>query len=98
MATIPKLAWPFDVVDGRVRVVEQGSANEVAQCVYAVLATQPGDRTERPGFGFPSQLFRQGGVDLDELRAAVENWEPRASVLTEAQFEGLTENVRVSIT
>lgn len=97
MTDISHLAYPFKIANGRTAVVDQGSPAEVAQCVYAILATQPGDREENPAFGFESQLFRQGGVDLDELRRVVEEREPRASILTEAQIEGLTESVKVTV-
>lgn len=77
--------------------VEQDSKDEIAQCVYAILATEPGTRTELTEFGYPSQLFRQGGADLEELRQVVETWEPRASILTEAEFSGLVETVKVNV-
>ena len=81
----------------KARTVDQDSKDEIAQCVYAILATEPGTRTELPEFGFASQLFRQGGVDLEELRQAVEEWEPRAQILTESEFEGLVQRVKVTI-
>lgn len=85
------------VVPAKARTVEQDSKDEIAQCLFAIFATQPGDRTELPEFGLASQLFRMGGVDLDELREAVEEWEPRADVLTETEFEGLAQRVKVTV-
>lgn len=93
---IPHLRYPFSV-GAKVATVDQGSPDEIAQCVYAVLATAPGDRTEEPEFGFPPQLFRQGGVDLEELRRSVEEHEPRASVLTDSEFADLAQTVRVTL-
>lgn len=93
---IPHLRYPF-TVGATVATVDQGAPAEIAQCVYAVLATEPGDRAEHPAFGFESQLFRRGGVDLEELRRVVGDFEPRADLLTEATLEDLAETVRVTI-
>lgn len=95
--SVPKLRIPFEVGPRGAKTVEQDTPQEIAQCVYAILATQPGERTELPEFGFASQLFRQGGVDLEELRQAVEEWEPRAEILTESEFEGLVQLVKVTV-
>lgn len=94
---IPHLRHPFQIINGKSAVVDQDSTQEIAQSVYAVLATEPGDRDENPTFGFESQLFVKGGVDLDELQRVVEESEPRASILTEAQWDGLLETVRVEV-
>lgn len=95
---IPRLKLPITVTDGRFATVEQDSVDEVAQCVYVVLSYEEGSRPELPDFGIESQLFLQGGVSQDEIRAAVEEWEPRAEVLTESQVEGLMQQtVRVQV-
>ena len=95
--TTPHLAHPFTLTARGARVVEQDSREEVLQCVWAVLATEPGSRPEEPSFGYPDPLFLAGGVDFDELRAVVGTWEPRADLLTEAEWDGLRERVKVSI-
>lgn len=88
---------PDVLIPARAKTVEQGSKDEIAQCVFAILNTVPGQRTDDPGWGFPDQTFRQGGVDLNELRRVVEEHEPRASVLTDSEFEGLVQRVRVKL-
>lgn len=97
---VPKLRVPFSMGVGskmRAQVVEQDSIDEVAACVYAVLATKRGERDEEPSFGIEDQAFRQGGADLDEIHSAVESWEPRADILTEAQFDQLVQYVEVRV-
>lgn len=97
MATTPHLKIPFEVNDGQVAVVEQDSIDDVTGCVFSVLATERGTRPELPEFGLADPTFRLGGVDLDELRDVVEEWEPRAEVFTEAQWDQLLEEVRVRV-
>lgn len=93
---IPHLRYPFRV-GATVATVDQGSPDEIAQCVYAVLATRRGERVENPTYGTPSYVFRQGGVDEIELRQIVDEHEPRASILTDSQFTGLAQTVGVAI-
>lgn len=79
---MPKLAIPLRLSGTKLATVEQDTQDEVAQCVYAVAATELGTRLERRDFGVTSPLFRQGGADLVEIQGAVERWEPRASIET----------------
>ena len=78
-----RLALPLRV-DGRGRfaTVEVGSIEDVAQCVAVVLATPVGSRVEVPEFGSPRPEFV--GPDLPGMVAAVDEWEPRASLSVEA--------------
>lgn len=83
MPDTPHLALPFRVTNGRPAVNEQGSLDDVAACVRAVLLTRPGERDALPDFGTPDFTFQQLPVDLDALVALVEAAEPRARVLAE---------------
>lgn len=94
---IPHLRHPFSIVNGKTAVVDQDSPREIVQSVWATTSTHPGDRDEVPNFGVEDDLFRLGGVDLDELKRAIEEQEPRAAILTEAQWDGLVERVRVQV-
>jgi len=65
--------------------VEQGSADEIAQCVEAILRTPLGWRDDLPELGLPDQTFRMGGADPSVVARALDTYEPRADVLvTEA--------------
>jgi hypothetical protein len=79
----------------QVDAVEQDSDAEIAQCVYAVLATEQGQRLDLPDYGLPDQTFGEGGADLDAIREAAEEWEPRAEVLTDSEFDGIVDQVVV---
>lgn len=95
---IPHLRYPFAVVNGKAATVDQGSPEEIAQCVYAIIGTRVGSRSENPEVGVPSYLFRPGGVDEAELRHLVEEQEPRARPLTESEWDGLMQTVKVRLT
>lgn len=94
---IPRLKIPIAFNGSGFATVEQDSPVEVAQAVYASLSTEEGTRVELVDYGLPSQLFRQGGASEDEIRATVERDEPRAAVLTETEWEGLMETIRVQV-
>lgn len=82
---------------GRLVTVEQDTDAEIAQCVYALLATEPGQRVELPEYGLEDQAFREGGADLTEIRAEIEEWEPRAEALTDDEIDDLTDKVQVNV-
>lgn len=84
--TTPHLAVPLRFDMYRLVLVEQDSAEEVAQCVAAVLRTERGTREGRPDFGVPDPTFRQVGPDgivAEDVIDAVLEAEPRASVLAD---------------
>jgi hypothetical protein len=70
---------PFRVVGGRVATVDQDSPRDVENAVFAVLVTERGSLDWLPAFGRPDWAFQAGGIDPDELRALVAQWEPRAA-------------------
>ena len=100
----PHFALPFRIEDQgfgtTARVLEQDTADEIFDCVKAVVAYKPGDRIEKPDFGMPDQTFSEGGVDVDEVTQAVLHWEPRAELLIQSQPDRLDEmisNTRVDV-
>jgi phage baseplate assembly protein W len=64
--------------------VEQGSPDEIAQCVEAIVRTPLGFRDDLPALGVPDQTFRRGGADPAIVAAALERYEPRADDLVTA--------------
>jgi phage baseplate assembly protein W len=94
----PHFATPFRLVGGRVAVVEQDSIEEITQCVEACLSTRLGSLVDLPEFGIPDELFKQiPDVDIDAVRAAVEECEPRAALLGVAEFEGMLARVSLRL-
>ncbi|ADB50173.1 hypothetical protein [Conexibacter woesei] len=79
----PHLSLPLRVERGRFATVEQDSAQHIAECVEAAARTELGSRIEAPDFGIPNYLMAAGGVDVDELRAALLDSEPRADAVVE---------------
>lgn len=90
---IPHFALPFRFVGGHAAVNEQDSVDDVEACVLAVASYPVGSRIEKPEFGVPDQTFRQGGVDVTALEAAVNRWEPRASAAVIADNSGLADRI-----
>lgn len=93
--TIPKLSIPLRFTGGRLAVVEQGSDDEIAACVYAVIATPRGSRLEEPDFGVEDAEFDELPLDTDEWVEQVGIWEPRAEVSTSEEIEEMVDNVIV---
>jgi phage baseplate assembly protein W len=97
VADVPHFAVPFTVTDGKAAVVEQDSIDDVTQSVFVLLATEQGTYQPIPDLGIEDPTFRLNGVDLDELAAEVEEFEPRAELLTETQWDGLLQEVKVKV-
>jgi phage baseplate assembly protein W len=96
----PHLGFPISLTpDGRRLVIrEQDSIEDIEDCVEVVLSTAVGERQEQPDYGTPDQAFRERGVDVGRLRAAVERWEPRAaSVFTEEEITGMVQRVTARV-
>lgn len=78
MADTPEFLLPFQFLPfGGAEEIEQGSDTEKQQSVYAILAYQPGQRTDLPNFGLPDQSFLEGGADLNQIEAIITEWDPR---------------------
>lgn len=80
--------------------VEQDHLDDVAQCVEAILRTEQGDRLALPEFGLVDGTFTEGGVDLEEIKATILEWEPRAEVLLERRpelLEELVDRIRIEV-
>jgi phage baseplate assembly protein W len=93
MTSIPHFALPFRFATPQAAVSEQDSLDEIADCVFAVLACPVGFRVELPPFGLPDQTFSMPGPDLVDVRAAIETWEPRAAALLDERQDALDELV-----
>lgn len=72
-------------LDGSFAEVEQGSPEEIAQCVEAIVRTPRGFRDDAPELGLPQLAFSEGGADPELVAVALAEHEPRAEQLvTEA--------------
>lgn len=95
----PHLRFPLEVLDGRVRVVEQNSIQEVTQCVLACLSTPYGSRQDDPEYGVEAGLFskQSAHVDITPILAAVEEAEPRARLIGSVELEQLVRRVVIEV-
>lgn len=95
MADVPHFAVPFRIENGSVAVVEQGSLEEIEQCVEAILRTIVGTHLDNLDFGIPDETFVQQsptpGVAV--YIAAIEQQEPRARALGAARLEDLVTKI-----
>lgn len=93
MATrTPHFDSPFRLLGSSFAVVEQNSAEEVEDCIEAVLRTPVGSRIEQPEYGIPDETFEQLAPDVsaEAYLNAIAEWEPRARVIGTARIEELT--------
>lgn len=99
MPSVPHFAAPFRVENGAVATVEQDSPEEIAQCVEAVLNTMVGSRIEAPGYGIPDETFKTQAPNpsIAVYLAAVEEAEPRAVLLGQAQLEGMIRRIALRV-
>lgn len=95
---IPKLRVPLEMGARGLRTVEQDSVDEVAQCVYAILATPLGSRLEQPEFGIEDDTFELQPLDLSAWQEAIASWEPRARTLADQDLEDGVTHVREAVT
>jgi hypothetical protein len=80
---VPHFDVPFRYQGGAPVVNEQGSDADVAACVFAVVATEPGVFLDLPDFGLPDPTFSQEPIDPATILGPISVWEPRARALLE---------------
>lgn len=94
---IPKLKIPIALVGGELVTVEQGTEDEVAQCVYAIVATPLGSRIDDTQFGVEDPTFDQLPIDSAEMLAAVNTYEPAAAVEVAQEVAEFTDRIVVEV-
>lgn len=96
----PHFAFPFKMKTRMAAVLEQDSPDEIVTAARALLGTPRGARLDNPAFGIPEQLFKQGGASADEIRQALDLFEPRATYLVQVQpdlLDAMTSRVTVEV-
>jgi uncharacterized protein len=81
------IAFPLQV-DRRGGIALSHDETDVDQAIHLILSTAPGERPMRPEFGCGVHEFVFDTVDAttvarmeDEIRAALDRWEPRVEVV-----------------
>lgn len=85
---VPHFDLPFRFTGGydkKVAVAEQGSVEDLANCVYTIVVCPRGWRDEVPDFGIPDPTFGYPGLP-EALRGSIQDQEPR-SVLSFEDIE-----------
>lgn len=87
----PHFSYPFRFgsgADKHALVNEQGTDEDIIDCVIAICKTPTGFRLDLPDFGVPELLFDEMPLRIDDVETALEKWEERASyrVTTEPHF------------
>lgn len=91
-------ALPFQLDGSSFVTVEQDSEEDITACIVGILRSRINYRDDRPEFGISDPTYRQGGPDLETLRAVIDTFEPRADrVLSRnpAMLAGLIDHVLV---
>jgi hypothetical protein len=101
MADIPHLSLPFRFVGFPYKAAEteQDSIDEIADCVQAILRTEPGQRMGMPEFGIYEFAFRTAGEDNEHIKRTLRRLEPRADTIIEEgwDFSSFTQNLRIEV-
>ena len=79
MTDVPHFSLPFRFANPQAAVNEQDSIDEVADACLAILSCPVGYRVELPSFGLDDPTFSTPAPDLDAIREALDQWEPRAA-------------------
>ena|ERR1035437_242114 len=85
--------------DGTFAFWQQGTIDEVAQCVEMICGTEQGDRTVVPGFGLPPLVFTLNQNEK-AIMNAINTWEDRATVnlnITQNQQDIVSIQVNTSL-
>lgn len=90
---VPHFALPLRYTNGHAVVNEQDSLDDIADCVYAVCVTNPGDRDEMPDFGLLDMTFDQEPIPAAAAANQILVWEPRAQVLIDVSTTKFDEAV-----
>ena len=71
----------------------QHSEEDIANCVFAICASELEQYLYEPEFGIPDLTFEQEPINLKPIENAILRWEPRAKVLAEVNNERLQEAI-----
>lgn len=92
------LPFTFDIPNGSVGLVEQGSDVDITNRIWIALSYEPGQLVAIPEFGIPSQAFKKGGADLDLIDTVITRWIPEAHEIIDRDpnwFETLVDTITV---
>lgn len=98
MTDVPHFSFPFRLAGSRIALTDQGSDDEILDCVEVLLSTEPGERIDLPDYGLEDQAFLEGGASRSQIDSTIRAWEPRAAFdIDPVDMEDRIDNVRVNL-
>lgn len=99
MINTPHFDYPFRRnSQGFAAEVEQDTIQEITNSALAVLKTPLGFRIELPDFGIRELALQENGPSLQEIRSALNTWEPRALYeMDSADIDRLAKLITVNV-
>lgn len=97
---IPQFDLPFRILNGQESLTEQGSDEDVANNVFAICASTPGQFLDLPTFGLPDLVGEDVPIPASTIVQPISTWEPQAKVLVEvnpALFDTAVQNANVQV-
>lgn len=91
------LSSPFTITANGALTVEQGTPEDITQCVYRVAVFPEGYREDLPQYGVPELAFEAIPLDLATYEAALNLWEPRAELESSEMAEGIQAARKVAV-
>lgn len=83
------LKLPLEIgPQGRMLSLTPGGPADIGQSVGLLVATRPGERRTVPDYGLEDATFSYVGLREEQIRDAVDEWEPRAEI---TDFDELTD-------
>lgn len=92
---IPTMPFPPRIANGEFVLIEQDSQQDIEGSVELVARTPQGYLDSLPGMGLPDYALTRGVPSATEIRAAIEPYEPRASLVVDARLEDLVATVTI---
>jgi hypothetical protein len=92
------IPFQFDIPNGDIIMVEQGTDADVANRIWICLSYAPGVYTPDPTFGIPEPTFAKQGANLTLIEQTIRNNVPDANELITRNpdwFETLVDQITI---
>lgn len=83
------LVFPLQIRNGDFVMVAQDSQADIDGCVEVIARCPQGWLDSLPGMGLPDYTLTRGAPPVDDIRAGIEPYEPRADLSVDSDLEQL---------
>lgn len=97
---IPQFDLPFRFSGADFVTTEQGQPPDIANCIFAVCVTEPGQFLDLPQFGLSDLTFEQEPIPTAKLHDAIAVWESRLPIALTANpavVDEAIENINIEV-